>query len=1316
MAQSIRQSELFAGQDWRVLHQAFTEINFNAYDFDTIRAAMRDYIRYNYPEEFNDWIESSEFVALIDLLAYLGGSLAFRTDINAQENFMDTAQARESVLRLARILSYVPRRNYPGRGLLKVTKISTDDDIIDSSGINLNSAEIIWDDAQNQDWFEQWTLVMNAALVSTNPFGQPLKLGSVGGVKTQLYRFNSLPEIGNLYTFTRNIDNKPLRFEAVNLDFDDGGTFVERMPDPMAAFHLSYRNDGNGNGSPNTGFFLYFKQGELRQKIFQITEPEENRVINIDDENINELDVWLQCITDSGFVADDGIWTKVQSVDTNVYTGDNVTFNSFDYNVRNIYSAITRDNDAISLRFSDGRFGSIPQGLLRLYYRVSNGERYTIRPQDMDSVKIIIPYMNEQRLQKNLTLTLSLQQSVTNSVPRETDEDIRRRAPAVYYTQNRMVSGEDYQNFPSQNNLARKIKAINRVYAGHSRYIDLNDPTGTYQNVNIFSDDGLVFNDYDEQYFEMPISSNINRTSTSILDDIIQPFLQSVKMKNFIWDRYLFINDAKPVQTGTNNGPWLVWQQASGSNQSATGTFKRMTLINAANLPSEDDLGKEAVSSVDQPIGLTAASTEPALARLITEEALVKFAYAGWVSVNAISGNGAGIVNQTGRVRLATPVRTNDYIIQVLPAYRTILDKQESDAILDMLNSRKSFGIGYDYTTKKFYIIEPNKLKFMGDYSFATKGTTEDSSWLITVEYSADTFRIVGRGMVYVFESKRDCRFYMFNDYKQYNQSTGLVDQDVINVLDVNSHPATLLAKPWKKPNDTSTITYNVGDVVIYRNSYYECITQHSVTSSSTFNTFNGNTMIWDTVSPSLGATKQFSLVRPYVYRDGYIEPRRIQVSFFDSDDNGIPDNPEIFYQIVGSPMTYTMTGTVGSTTITKTYLDENSPQWLFWEKYTNVDNYDYYRPSNINPVRIRKVFNTYVDLQHPNVEQIINLTSANGRPIYGRSTTVPSMSLPAGGLPDGAYVLLTGQTQFEDTTTRRSENNKVYRYSRSANNGQGRLDEVTSITSIHGGTIDRLPVNGHEATLLDVNAGIIWDFSTKEFWTYQAGSNGEYGKYVRDESGLYEYYLGRSGLKFQWKHLAPRDHRIDPAVTNIIDVFVLTAQYDIDIRNWVRTGRPLSEIPEAPSELDLKLLFSDLEKFKMFSDEIVWRPVKYKLLFGGRADEELRTRFKVVKLETSTLSDGEIKSQVIRAINEFFQVSRWDFGETFYWSDLSTYIHVRLQNVISSVVLVPFNEEASFGNLFEIPCQPDEIFLSVATVDDVVIIPTNTQTNLRIR
>jgi len=42
-----------------------------------LKTAMVDYIRNKYPENFNDWIKSSEFVSLIELMAFMGHNLAF---------------------------------------------------------------------------------------------------------------------------------------------------------------------------------------------------------------------------------------------------------------------------------------------------------------------------------------------------------------------------------------------------------------------------------------------------------------------------------------------------------------------------------------------------------------------------------------------------------------------------------------------------------------------------------------------------------------------------------------------------------------------------------------------------------------------------------------------------------------------------------------------------------------------------------------------------------------------------------------------------------------------------------------------------------------------------------------------------------------------------------------------------------------------------------------------------------------------------------------------------------------------------------------
>jgi len=116
----LRQNDLFLGEDWRVIYETFTNVNFKSYSFDSIKRSMIEYIRQNYPEDFNDWTENSEFIMIVDLLAYLGESLAYRVDLNARDNFIDTSERRESILRLAKMLSYNPKRNIAASGKVKI--------------------------------------------------------------------------------------------------------------------------------------------------------------------------------------------------------------------------------------------------------------------------------------------------------------------------------------------------------------------------------------------------------------------------------------------------------------------------------------------------------------------------------------------------------------------------------------------------------------------------------------------------------------------------------------------------------------------------------------------------------------------------------------------------------------------------------------------------------------------------------------------------------------------------------------------------------------------------------------------------------------------------------------------------------------------------------------------------------------------------------------------------------------------------------------------------------------------------------------------
>ena len=82
--------------------------------------------------------------------------------------------------------------------------------------------------------------------------------------------------------------------------------------------------------------------------------------------------------------------------------------------------------------------------------------------------------------------------------------------------------------------------------------------------------------------------------------------------------------------------------------------------------------------------------------------------------------------------------------------------------------------------------------------------------------------------------------------------------------------------------------------------------------------------------------------------------------------------------------------------------------------------------------------------------------------------------------------------------------------------------------------------------------------------------------------------------------------------------------------------------------------------------------------------------------------------------MNTYFSIDKWNFGDTFYFSELAAYLHRQLGSIISSVVLVPLDQQKSFGDLYEIRSQPNEIFANGATIDNIDVIEALTSTNLR--
>ena len=300
MSITTRQNRLLVSEDWKKIYQSFRNADFQSYDFENLRRTMLDYIRQNYPEDFNDYIESSEYLALIDLIAFLGQSIAFRVDLNARDNFLELASRRESVLRLARMLSYNAKRTVSASGLLKFTTIQTTESVIDSNGRNMSGQVINWNDPSNVNWYDQFIKIINAAMAKTQQFGNPVDSADIYGIPTEQYRFKNIEAGVPVFGFTKTVAGRPMDFEVVSTTFNGQGYIYEEAPKNNNTISYIYRDDGRGASSAGSGFFMRFVQGSLQTGSFTISQPSSNESIDIDAENINNDDIWLYKLDQDG--------------------------------------------------------------------------------------------------------------------------------------------------------------------------------------------------------------------------------------------------------------------------------------------------------------------------------------------------------------------------------------------------------------------------------------------------------------------------------------------------------------------------------------------------------------------------------------------------------------------------------------------------------------------------------------------------------------------------------------------------------------------------------------------------------------------------------------------------------------------------------------------------------------------------------------------------------------------------------------------------------------------------------------------------------
>ena len=375
-------------------------------------------------------------------------------------------------------------------------------------------------------------------------------------------------------------------------------------------------------------------------------------------------------------------------------------------------------------------------------------------------------------------MTYTLTYTISNAVTAETVSDVKVRAPQTFYTQDRMVSSIDYNVYPLiKSTDIKKIKSINRTHAGHSRYIDINDPTGTIANTNVFGEDGILYKEPSQQEKTATFDTNLN--IEQLIKKHIEVMFGHDSLTNFFYEDYR-------NSILSQNPDELTLQ---GNNRLVFNTDQSQAMNNVGVLAPQVGTPTNWTTS-----GLDANSQF----KLIRELCVLEY-------VNSVTSKTENVVVQnitdrtddTGhRITLKRNVPNGSQIRRIIPVFRRVFNTIELNAIEEAIIQSNTFGIAYDYTNSttglpSFRLVNENDIApedtISFNYTADVTSNNQDSSWLVKCQYIGNNqYRITSRGVRYIFESDKETRFFFNNEFKTVDTATGTSKKDSVTVLATN--------------------------------------------------------------------------------------------------------------------------------------------------------------------------------------------------------------------------------------------------------------------------------------------------------------------------------------------------------------------------------------------------------------------------------------------------------------------------------------------------------------------------------------------------
>lgn len=444
-------------------------ISYVGKDFDALKQNLIDFTKTYFPNQYSDFNDASPGMVFLEQAAAIGDMLSFYQDVQLKESLLSNATERKNVIALAQSMGYKPKVTTPAVTTLTLYQL------VPSKGTGSNNIP-------DSDYFlkiqsgMEVTAKSNSNIVFTTVDG--IDFANSSSREIDVYSRSNTGE-PQQYLITKRVQAISAREVTTTITVSNTTDYPSiTLPDTNVIQIVSVIDEDNNK---------YYEVPYLAQETVFVEQP--NTVLNNNSNNISADVPYILELQKVPY----RFSTKINSDNTIDLQFGNGTYNGNDEtlipNPKNVglglANSIQRLNQSIdpSNFLKTNTLGIAPNGkTLTIKYLVGGGVSSNI---NQDDLTIISKIEFEEDLisvsDLNLYNTYKLSVGVENSEAAvggrdaESIEEIRQNALAMFGSQNRAVTRQDYM--VRALSMPERYGSVAKVYVSPDGEVDNNSPS-----------------------------------------------------------------------------------------------------------------------------------------------------------------------------------------------------------------------------------------------------------------------------------------------------------------------------------------------------------------------------------------------------------------------------------------------------------------------------------------------------------------------------------------------------------------------------------------------------------------------------------------------------------------------------------------------------------------------------------------------------------------------------------------------------------------------------------------------------------------------